>query len=108
MNEETRISVLEEKMSVANHRIDDLEEKTDRIESLTLSVQKLAMSIEQMAKEQMEYRDKQEGIANRLIELEQAPTKAKAKRWEDTVATVLRYILTTLVGALLAYIGLNV
>ena len=104
----TRVSVLEEKVKVSNHRINDLEEKTDRIEKLTLSVQKLAMSVEQMAKEQIDYRAKQDQIADKLIELEQAPAKDKAEHWEDTVSTVLHYVATAGVGALLAYIGLNV
>lgn len=104
----SRVSVLEEKVKVSNHRIDDLEEKTDRIENLTLSVQKLAMSVEQMAKEQIDYRAKQDQIADKLIELEQAPARDKAKHWEDTISTVLHYVLTAAVGALLAYIGLNV
>lgn len=107
MNEDTRISVLEEKMTVANHRIDDLEDKTDRIESLTLSVQKLAMSIEQMAKEQTEYRSKQESITNRILSLEQAPAQEKARKWEDVVSSIFHYILTAILGALLAYIGLH-
>ena len=104
----TRVSVLEEKVKVSNHRIDDLEEKTDRIEKLTLSVQKLALSVEQMAKEQVDYRAKQDQIADKLIELEQAPAKDKAKHWEDTMSTILHYILTAAVGALMTYIGLNI
>lgn len=108
MNEESRISVLEEQMKVSNHRIADLEGKTDRIENLTLSVQKLAMSVEQMAKEQVDYRARQNELADKLIELEQAPARDKAKHWEDTVSTVLHYVLTAAAGALLAYIGLNV
>lgn len=71
---------------------------------LPLSLGKL----EQMAKEQIDYRAKQDQIADKLIELEQAPDKDKAKRWEDTVSTALHYVLTAVVGALLAYIGLNI
>ena len=106
MNEE-RIAVLEEQIRVSNHRIADLEEKTDRIENLTLSVQKLAMSVEQMAKEQTDYRDKQERIANKLIELEQAPVQDKAKRWDSIILTILQVLISALVGACLAYIGLS-
>ena len=102
-----RVSVLEEKIKVSNHRIDDLEDKTDRIEKLTLSVQKLAMSVEQMAKEQIDYRAKQEQIANKLIELEQAPAKDKAKKVDSILTYVMQLVVAAFVGAVLAYIGIS-
>jgi hypothetical protein len=102
-----RVSVLEEKIKVSNHRIGDLEEKTDRIEKLTLSVQKLAMSVEQMAKEQIDYRSKQDQIANKLIELEQAPAKDKAKKVDSILTYVMQLVVAAFVGAVLAYIGIN-
>ena len=103
-----RVSVLEEKIKVSNHRIEDLEEKTDRIEKLTLSVQKLAMSVEQMAKEQIEYRSKQDQIANKLIELEQAPAKDKAKKVDSILTYVVQLIVAAIIGAFLTYIGLQI
>nr|DAY81012.1 MAG TPA: Hemolysin [Caudoviricetes sp.] len=102
-----RVFVLEERVKVSNHRIDDLEEKTDRIENLTLSVQKLAISVEQMAKEQIDYRSKQDQIANKLIELEQAPSKDKAKKVDSILTYVAQLIVAAIVGAVLAYIGLS-
>lgn len=102
-----RVYVLEERVKVSNHRIDDLEEKTDRIENLTLSVQKLAISVEQMAKEQIDYRSKQDQIANKLIELEQAPSKDKAKKVDSILTYVAQLIVAAIVGAVLAYIGLS-
>lgn len=107
MNEESRISVLEEQMKVSNHRIADLEGKTDRIENLTLSVQKLAMSVEQMAKEQVDYRARQNELADKLIELEQAPNRAKAKRWDEVLATIIQLGIAAIFGALLTYVGLG-
>ena len=103
-----RVSVLEEKIKVSNHRIDDLEENTDRIEKLTLSVQKLAMSVEQMAKEQIDYRSKQDQIANKLIELEQAPVMEKAKKVDSILTYVAQLIVAAVIGAILTYIGLQV
>ena len=102
-----RVYVLEERVKVSNHRIDDLEEKTDRIENLTLSVQKLAISVEQMAKEQIDYRSKQDQIANKLIELEQAPSKDKAKKVDSILTYVAQLIVAAIVGAVLAYLGLS-
>lgn len=107
MNEESRISVLEEKVSVSNHRIADLEEKTDRIENLTLSVQKLAMSVEQMAKEQVDYRARQNELADKLIELEQAPNRAKAKKWDEILSSIIQLVIAAIFGALLTYVGLG-
>ena len=103
-----RVSVLEEKIKVSNHRIDNLEDKTNRIENLTLSVQKLAMSVEQMAKEQIDYRAKQNQIANKLIELEQAPAQDKAKKVDSILTYVMQLVVAAIVGAILAYIGLQV
>lgn len=108
MNENERLAVLENKMSVADHRIENLEEKTDRIENLTLSVQKLAISVEQMAKEQIDYRAKQNQIANKLIELEQAPAQDKAKKVDSILTYVMQLVVAAIVGAILAYIGLQV
>ena len=88
-------------------RVSVLEEKTDRIENLTLSVQKLAISVEQMAKEQIDYRSKQDQIANKLIELEQAPSKDKAKKVDGILTYVAQLIVAAIVGAVLAYIGLS-
>lgn len=102
-----KVYVLEERVKVSNHRIDELEEKTDRIENLTLSVQKLAISVEQMAKEQIDYRSKQDQIANKLIELEQAPSKDKAKKVDSILTYVAQLIVAAIVGAVLAYIGLS-
>lgn len=102
-----KVYVLEERVKMSNHRIDDLEEKTDRIENLTLSVQKLAISVEQMAKEQIDYRSKQDQIANKLIELEQAPSKDKAKKVDSILTYVAQLIVAAIVGAVLAYIGLS-
>nr|DAG22729.1 MAG TPA: hemolysin [Caudoviricetes sp.] len=103
-----RVSVLEEKIKVSNRRIEDLEDKTDRIENLTLSVQKLAISVEQMAKEQVDYRAKQDQIANKLIELEQQPSKDKAKKVDSILTYVMQLVVAAIVGAVLAYIGLQV
>ncbi len=103
----TRVSVLEEKIKVSNHRIENLEENTNRIENLTLSVQKLAMSVEQMAKEQIDYRSKQDQIANKLIELEQAPAKDKAKKVDSILTYVAQLIVAAIIGAFLTYIGIN-
>ena len=94
-------------MKVSNHRIADLEGKTDRIENLTLSVQKLAMSVEQMAKEQVDYRARQNELADKLIELEQAPNRAKAKRWDEVLATIIQLCIAAIFGALLTYVGLG-
>ena len=102
-----KVYVLEERVKMSNHRIDDLEEKTDRIENLTLSVQKLAISVEQMAKEQIDYRSKQDQIANKLIELEQAPSKDKAKKVDSILTYVAQLIVAAIVGAVLTYIGLS-
>ena len=102
-----RVYVLEERVKVSNHRIDDLEEKTDRIENLTLSVQKLAISVEQMAKEQIDYRSKHDQIANKLIELEQSPSKDKAKKVDSILTYVAQLIVAAIVGAVLTYIGLS-
>lgn len=102
-----RLAEHENRIKVSEHRIKDLEEKTDRIESLTLSVQKLASSVELMAKEQADYRNKQNQIADKILELEKAPDKEKAKRHDDAVAIVFQCILSALIGFVLAYIGLS-
>lgn len=101
---EIKVAELGQQMKVANHRIEDLENKTDRIESLTLSVQKLAISVENMAKEQIDYRAKQEELANRVLSVEQKPNRDKANKWEKVVET----LFTLVFGALVSYLLYNI
>lgn len=102
-----RIAEHENRLKVSEHRIKDLEDKTDRIENLTLSVQKLATSVESMAKEQADYRDKQNQIADKILELEKAPAEAKAKKLDEVLSWSVKCFISALIGFLLAYIGLN-
>lgn len=94
------IAELTEQMKVANHRISDLEETTKRIESLTLSVEKLAMSVESMAKEQMDYRAKQNELASRLLDIEQKPYKDKAL----LVSKIVEHIAIMICGGFCAWL----
>ena len=98
--EEIAVSIAEHNKEIGSlkHRVVELEEKTDRIESLTLSVQKLAQSVEVMAKEQVDYRTKQNEIASRLLEVEQAPIKAKAKKHDDTWQYIWHVVLGLVIG----------
>lgn len=95
------------KIQAVEHRLSDLEDKTDRIENLTLSVQKLASSVEIMAKEQAEYREKQETITDKLVQLEQRPDREKVKKLDDIIMYTTHIIVAAVVGAFLAYIGLK-
>lgn len=101
-NEEVAATLAEHsnRIKVSEHRIDDLKEKTDRIESLTLSVQKLAISVEAMAKEQIDYRQKQNDLAEKLLEIERKPDKDKAKKLDG----IAEYILFAIMGALISYL----
>lgn len=101
----TTLTDHENRVKVCEHRIKDLEETTKRIETLTLSVEKLAVSVERMANEQVEYRDKQNELAKKILEVEQAPTKAKAKIHDDIWQSVGRIVIGAIVGAILTYIG---
>lgn len=90
-----------EKLKVCEHRISDLEVVTKRIESLTLSVEKLAVSCEAMAREQVEYRDKQNELAKRILEVEQYPNKRKANAFDKYAGQVIAILIGALVSFLL-------
>lgn len=108
-NEELIVKVTEHetKIKSAEHRLSDLEEKTDKIESLTLSVQKLALSVERMTEEQQEYRNEQRSIVQRLIQIENQPSKDKALTYDKVVSTIITVVTSALVGGILAYFGLH-
>lgn len=90
-----------EKISNHDTRIKNLEKETASLESLTLSVQKLALSIEQMAKEQADYRYKQNEMAERLLTVEQQPLKDKANKHDVYMSQIITLVLGAIVGYLL-------
>lgn len=95
-----KIAEHEEKIKVTNHRLKDLEEHITKVESLTLSVEKLAFAVENMAKEQIDYRSKQNELAKRILEVEQLPNKRKA----NILDKYLGQILAIIIGALISYL----
>lgn len=90
-----------EKLKVCEHRISDLEVVTKRIESLTLSVEKLAVSCETMAREQVDYRERQNELAKRILEVEQQPNRRKAKILEQYGGQIITIVIGALVSFLL-------
>lgn len=91
----------EEKIKVANNRIADLENKTNTIEKLALSVQKIAIATETLTKNQIEYQQKQEQIAKKLVDIEGMPLRSKAEKHDFYVDTVLKLVIGAIVGFLL-------
>lgn len=80
---------MEDEHKRISHRLTDLEETVRQIGELTASVERLAQSVESMAKSQ----NRQE---LRLEELE----SRDGKTWRN----VSGYVLTTVIGAILAFV----
>lgn len=95
------IARIDQRCSDIERRLSSLENTIKRIESLTVAVEKLALSVENMAKDQLDYRTKQNEIANRLLEVEQLPMKEKAKHHDKVIEKIIGLILAGVVGFLL-------
>lgn len=84
---------MEDEHKRVNHRLGDLEDTVRQIGELTASVERLAISVEQMAKSQA----RQEA---RLEELE----SRDGEMWRK----VSGYVLTTVIGAILAFVLMQI
>lgn len=84
---------MEDEHKRVNHRLGDLEDTVRQIGELTASVEKLAISVESMAKSQ----NRQE---TRLEELE----ARDGEMWRK----VSGYVLTTLIGAVLTFVLMQI
>ena len=84
---------IEDEQHRQNRRIELLEESVKQNEQLTLSVQKLANSRENMANEQKSQGERLEVLEGR-----------DGEKWRD----VSKYVLTTLLGAVLSFVLLHI
>lgn len=84
---------IEDEQHRQNRRIELLEESVKQNEQLTLSVQKLANSMENMANEQKSQGERLEVLEGR-----------DGEKWRD----VSKYVLTTLLGAVLSFVLLHI
>ena len=75
-----------------NHRISELEEATKRNNKLLISVEKLALNMENMQKEQQAQREEIEDLKSQ-----------PGKKWQE----VTKYVVTTLIGAVIGYVLLQ-
>ena len=76
-----------------NHRLKDLEETVREVGKLTASVEKLAQSVQQMAKSQVRQEERLEELEGRDGEM-----------WRK----VSGYVVTTLVGAILTFVLMQI
>lgn len=79
-----------------NKRLEKLEETVSKIEGLTIAIEKMTVSIGTMTTEL-----KSQG--ERLEAIESKP----GKRWEALVGDIIKLIVATIVGFVLAKVGLQ-
>ena len=84
---------MEDEHKRVNHRLGDLEDTVRQIGELTASVEKLAISVESMAKSQNRQESRLEELENRDGEM-----------WRK----VSGYVVTTLVGAILTFVLMQI
>lgn len=84
---------MEDEHKRVNHRLSDLEETVRQIGELTASVEKLALSVESMAKSQTKQEDRLEELESR-----------DGKMWRK----VSGYVLTTIIGAILTFVLMQI
>ena len=84
---------IEDEHKRVNHRLSDLEETVRQIGELTASVEKLALSVESMAKSQTKQEDRLEELESR-----------DGKMWRK----VSGYVLTTVIGAILTFVLMQI
>ncbi len=84
---------MEDEHKRVNHRLSDLEDTVRQIGELTASVEKLAVSVESMAKSQTKQETRLEKLEGR-----------DGKMWRK----VSGYVITTLVGAILTFVLMQI
>ena len=84
---------MEDEHKRVNHRLNDLEDTVRQIGELTASVEKLALSVESMAKSQTKQEDRLEELESR-----------DGKMWRK----VSSYVLTTVIGAVLTFVLMQI
>lgn len=84
---------MEDEHKRTSHRLSELEETVHQIGALTASVEKLALSVESMAKSQTKQEERLEELEGR-----------DGQMWRK----VSGYVVTTLVGAILTFVLMQI